>query len=223
MCFSATASFAAGGLTTVAGVAALGAGKPAYRLLAAVPLLIAIHQFAEGVLWLTLEDPARAAWTGPAILTYTIVSKVVWPAWVPLSVFVVEADPGRRRLLGALAVLGVILASVMAYGLGAYPVNANIAGPHIQYRQDSPLPFRGVTDLVYPLVTVLPALVASDRLMRLMGALLVASLVLTKIFFYYYFTSVWCYFAAIISVIVVLVVRAGSARVTVPQAQPSRI
>ena len=100
MCFSAAASFTAGGLTTAAGVAALDAGKPAYRLLAAVPLLFGIHQCAEGILWLTLSHPERAGWAGPAILTYLIVSKVVWPVWVPLAILPLETDPGRRKLLG---------------------------------------------------------------------------------------------------------------------------
>jgi hypothetical protein len=218
MCFSASASFAASGLTTVAGVAALGwARKPAHRLLGAVPLLFAIHQFAEGVLWLALSSPEHAAWADPAILTYLIVAKVVWPIWVPLAILALEADPGRRKLLGALLVVGVLLAPALAYGLGAYPVSANIAGPHVQFRQDSPLPFRWVTDLVYPLVTVLPPLVASNRLTRLVGVLMLASLVLTKIFFYYYFASVWCFFAAIISVLVILIVRVGPAGITPPQ------
>jgi len=139
---------------------------------------------------------------------------------VPLAMLALEADPGRRKLLGALLVLGAILAPALAYGLGAYPVSANIAGPHIQYRQDSPLPFRWVTDLIYPLVIVLPPLVASNRLVRLIGVLLLASLVLTKIFFYYYFASVWCFFAAIISVLVVLIVRASPARIAPTQPEP---
>jgi hypothetical protein len=222
MCFSASASFAAAGLTTVAGVAAFsGARQPAQRLLAAVPLLFAIHQFAEGVLWLALSDPGRAAWAEPAILGYLIISKVVWPVWVPLTFLALEAGSGRRRLLGALLILGAVVAPAMAYGLGAYPVSGNIAGPHIQYRQDSPLPFRWVTDLAYALVIVLPPLIASNKLLRVLGVLLLASLVLTKIFFYYYFASVWCFFAALISVLVVLIVRAGPAKVAPPQPAPS--
>ena len=217
MCFSASASFAATGLTTVAGVAALtGARTTGARLLAGVPLLFAIHQFAEGILWLALADPARAAWGGPAMRVYLTVSKVVWPVWVPLAILALETDPGRRRPLGALLVLGMLLAPALAYGLGAYPVTANIAGPHIQYRQDSPPLFRWVSDLAYPLAVVLPPLIASNRLTRGVGLLLLASLVITKLLYFQYFASVWCFFAAIISVLVVLVVRAVPARMTRP-------
>ena len=220
MCFSATASFTAGGLTIAAGVAALDAGKPAYRLLAAVPLLFGIQQCAEGILWLALSHPELAGWAGPATLTYLIVWKVVWPVWVPLAILPLETDPGRRKLPGVLLVTGALLAPALAYGLGAYPVMAKITGPHIQYRQDSPLLFRWVTDLAYPLAVVVPPMLASNRIIRLAGVLLLTSLVLTKIFFYYYFASVWCFFAAIISVLVVVIVRASPARIAPSQPEP---
>jgi hypothetical protein len=220
MCFSATASFTAAAVTTVAGGAALGAAPPSHRLLAGVPLLFAIHQFAEGVLWLALSNPARARWGDSAMLVYLVVSKVVWPVWVPLAVLALETAPGRRRLLIALLVLGALLAPAMAYGLATYPVVANAAGPHIQYRQDTPLLFRWITDTAYPSVVVLPLMVGSDRFVRLTGLLLLASLVLTKVFFYYYFASVWCFFAAIISVLVVLAVRTRPAAAVEPQPAP---
>lgn len=212
MCFSASASFAAAGLTTAAGAMALrGARSTGSRLLAGVPLLFAIHQFAEGVLWLALTDPARAAWGAPAMQVYLVVSKVVWPMWVPLAILALEDDSARRKPLVVLLVVGALLAPAMAYGLAAFPVSANIAGPHIQYRQESSPVFRWVTDLAYPLAVVLPPLIAGRRLTRLVGLLLLASLIITKIFYFQYFASVWCFFAAIISVLVVAIVRAAAA------------
>jgi hypothetical protein len=215
MCFSTSASFAAAGLTTLAGAAALRESRTAgARLLAGVPLLFAVHQFAEGVLWLALAEPARASWGEAAMDVYLIVSKVVWPVWVPLAILLLETDQRRRRSLAVLLVVGLLLAPALAYGLAAYPVTANIAGHHVQYRQGSPPLFRWITDLAYPLAVVVPPLIASSRLTRLVGMLLVASLVLTKIFYFYYFASVWCFFAAIISVLVVLIVQAA------PHARP---
>ena len=213
MCFSAGASFAATGATAVAGAAAVNwAKKPSQMLLGAIPLFFAVHQFAEGVLWVALSNEEHAAWAQPAISTYLIVSKVVWPAWVPLSVLAVEEDPGRRRLLSALLILGAVLALAMAYGLNAYPVSANIAGSHVQYRQDSPLPFRWITDIAYAVAIVLPPLLSSIKLMRFVGLVLLASLIVSKLFFYHYFASVWCFFAALISVMLVVVVRTSQPR-----------
>ncbi|HEV8355517.1 MAG TPA: DUF6629 family protein [Gemmatimonadales bacterium] len=210
MCFSASASFAAAGVVTVAGVAALrGARKPAHLLLGAIPLFFALHQLAEGMLWLALSREGYAAWGQPAMFTFLIVAKVVWPVWVPLSIRALEEDPARRRALSALLALGVVLTAGLAYGLDAYPMRASIEGNHIRYRLDFPAPFRWTVDILYLLVTVLPPLVSSIRMMRWIGVILLASLVFSKIFFYSYVVSVWCFFAALISAMVVLVVRTG--------------
>jgi hypothetical protein len=151
------------------------------------------------------------------MLVYLVVSKVVWPVWVPLAILALETMPRQRRLLAGLLILGALLAPLMAYGLGAYPVVANTSGAHIQYRQETPLPFRWITDIAYAVAVVLPPMVASNRVVRLIGLLLIASLVLTKIFFYYYFASVWCFFAAGISVLVVLAVRTRTAAAIAPR------
>lgn len=213
MCFSASASFAAAGAVSVAGVAALRtAKKPSHMLLAAIPLIFAVHQFAEGVLWLALSRVEHVAWTQPAMLTFLTFGEVVWPFWVPLAILALEDDPRRRNVLSALLALGIIVAVARAYGLRADPVSASIAGHHIQYRIDSPLPFRRITDVAYVLVTVLPPFVSSIKLMRWIGLILLASLVVSKIFFYQTFISVWCFFAALMSVLVVLIVMRDNHR-----------
>ena len=94
MCFSAAASFAAAGVTSVAGGAALrGVQRRSQLLLAAIPLIFAIHQFAEGVLWLGLTQPQHAAWQRPAMFAFLVFAEVVWPFWVPLAVLAIEEDP----------------------------------------------------------------------------------------------------------------------------------
>jgi len=208
MCFSASASFAASAVTSAAGVVALtGATKPAHRLLASIPLLFAIHQFAEGVLWLALSRPEHAAWARPAMFTFLSVAEVGWPALVPLAILAFEDHPRRRRLLSALLVLGVVLAVARAYGLWVYPVSAGILGHHIQYRLDTPWALRRTGDIAYALVTVGSPLVSSNKLIRFMGLVMLVSLIVTKIFFYDTFISVWCFVAAIVSALVVLVVK----------------
>lgn len=213
MCFSATASFVATGVTSVAGVGALtGARKPAHLLLAAIPLLFAVHQLAEGLLWLALSRPEYAGWARAAMFTFLSVAEVGWPFWVPLAIRALEDERRRRRVLSALLALGVVVAAARVYGLWAYPVSARIVGQHIQYRLDTPWAIRWPSDIAYAIVTVLPPFVSSIRSIRILGLILLVSLVVSKIFFYQFFISVWCFFAALISALVVLVVRRGSRR-----------
>jgi hypothetical protein len=208
MCFSAAASFGAAAATAVGGVVALvSARTTSHLLLAAIPLSFAIHQLAEGVVWLALSHDQYTAWLRPAMFLYLVLTRAVWPVLVPVALLALERDDRRRTWLRFLAATGIVLSVAVAYGLIAYPVSANIDGGHVQYRLDSPLPFRWVIDLVYAVVTVGPPLVSSNRRIRVLGLIVVASLVISKIFFYWYFISVWCFFAAWCSILIVLVVR----------------
>jgi hypothetical protein len=53
MCFSAEASFAAGGLLIAGGVVSTVKLKPARKslALASIPIIFGIHQLSEGVVW----------------------------------------------------------------------------------------------------------------------------------------------------------------------------
>lgn len=214
MCFSASASFAASGLTSIAGVAAVtGARQPAHRLLAGMPLFFALQQLAEGVLWLASTGRMAAAWQGPATFGFLIAARVLWPAWVPLMVRAVEEDPGRRRALSVLLVLGVLESVLSGFALAAFPVTADIAGHHVRYGIEAPVLFRVPVDVLYYVVTVPPLLLSGHRMLRVIGLVMVAALFLSKLLYHQYFVSVWCFFAALISVLVVMMVlRAGAVR-----------
>jgi hypothetical protein len=59
MCFSASASFIAGGSLSAVGVATLKQTKARTELpLAMIPLLFGVQQLTEGVIWLTFHRDA---------------------------------------------------------------------------------------------------------------------------------------------------------------------
>ncbi len=210
MCFSASASFTAAGAVSVAGLAALRRASQAWQILVgAIPLLFGIHQLAEGVLWVALSDPRRVDWSGPAILVYLIVGKVTWAVWIPAAVLASETRPRRRKSLSLLLAMGAVLSVTLAYGLYAFPATASISESHVLYRQESPPLFRWTTGLAYVLVVTLPLLLSSMSLMRWVGLLLLISLIVSMIFYYSHVTSVWCFFAALISILLVAVVKSG--------------
>ncbi len=214
MCFSASASFAASGLTAVAGVAAFtGARRPAHRLLAGMPVFFALQQLAEGVLWLAAGGRVDPAWQAPAGFAFLLAARVLWPAWVPLMVRAVEDDPGRRRVLSVLLALGVLEGLLGGYALVAFPVTADILGHHVRYGIEAPDLFRVPVDALYYLVTVPPLLLSGDRTLRGIGVAMAAALVVSRLLYQEYAVSVWCFFAACLSVLVVLAVRrVGAAR-----------
>ena len=59
MCFSATASFSAGTVLTVLGVATMRATRRKAEIpLASIPLLFGLQQIVEGMLWLSFRFDA---------------------------------------------------------------------------------------------------------------------------------------------------------------------
>ncbi len=58
MCFSAQASFGASAVLGIMGIYALRKAKQQERFLAMVPLLFAIQQACEGIVWVTYANPS---------------------------------------------------------------------------------------------------------------------------------------------------------------------
>lgn len=213
MCFSATASFIASGATAIAGGVALrGAHKPWHFLIGVIPLQFAVHQAAEGVLWLSLTDPARVTWGPPAMMLYLALEQVVWPLWVPGAMLAAEAVPWRRSALIALLGIGAMVSVAEVHGLQAFPPSAHNTGGHIQYLQATPALFHWATKLGYVITIVLPLFVSSLRHMRVVALLILASLIAAKGFYPEAVASTWCFFAAAISLLLVLVVKSGQSQ-----------
>jgi hypothetical protein len=78
MCFSAEADFAVAAVVAPVGVATLrAAARPQELLLAALPLLLALHQLTEGVVWLGLEGHAPGGLRDAATRAYLAFAQVV--------------------------------------------------------------------------------------------------------------------------------------------------
>ncbi len=89
MCFSATASFSAGAVLLGLGTLTLKSTRHRNELpFAAIPLLFAIQQLSEGVIWLTFSHEAPLLNT---VMTYvySFFSHALWPVY--------EGRPGIMR------------------------------------------------------------------------------------------------------------------------------
>lgn len=208
MCFSASASFIAGATLTAAGVVSISqVRKPAHVFFACIPLLFGLQQCCEGVVWLSLSDPALAAWNAPAKYAFLVFAQTIWPFWIPLAFLLIEPSPRRRRILRYFLAAGAGASLLLTCGLLYFPANAYITGCHIEYD----LGANGVQEVIRG-VLYLAAIVAgpffsSWKKAMLLAAANVASLVVTEFFFRFYLVSVWCFFAAAQSVLIILVMR----------------
>ncbi len=64
----------------------------------------------------------------------------------------------------------------------------------------------------YLITTIAPFFISSVKRMWVFGILIAVSCVVTGIFFSQYLTSVWCFFAAVISIIVYWILRGIKSR-----------
>ncbi len=215
MCFSAGVSFAGGVVISAVGVATVRkARKPTQRLFAGIPLLFGFQQFAEGVLWVTLRSGGGDWLQNAATYIFLITALVILPVVIPLSMWFMEEVEKRKRILTGLVVTGGILSLFYVFCLISYDVTPQIDGFHIQYVDEFPRPLVDITLLFYLASTVAPLFVSSVRRMWLLGILMTVSYLVTGIFFAGYLTSVWCFFAALMSVVIYWIL--SESQTTVP-------
>lgn len=208
MCFSASASFSAGVVLTVIGIASIRKVKKTSQIIfASISVLFGIQQFTEGFLWLALTDPAFAVLEAFTTYNYLSFAQILWPFWVPLAIYKLEQAGCRKKLLLSFIVLGGMVSVYLAYCLVQYQVSANIIGCHVAYIQDYPKVIGIYSGILYILATIAPLCFSSVKRMWIVGVLIFASYVVTKLFYVEYFTSVWCFFAAIISLSMYGIVR----------------
>ncbi len=203
MCFSAGASFGASAALSVIGIATLRkSANPAQLVFAGIPLIFAIQQASEGFVWLALLNPGYTLWLKPATYTFLMFAQVVWPSWVPCAVLMLEKDGVRKKILSGLLGVGLLVSFYLAYRLTTQPIHASIMGMHIYYSLGAMNSILHYSAILYFVATVVSPFVSSVKKMWLFGSSIAISYFITHLFFEDYELSVWCFFAAIISIAV---------------------
>lgn len=202
MCFSATASFTAGALLVGLGTMTLKSTRERRELpFAAIPLLFAIQQLSEGVIWLTFTRDAPGVNT---VMTYfyTFFSHVLWPVYVPIAVLSIEPSGPRRKALAVFVAAGLAVGGYLLYILVAFPVVSRPVGDHVEYL--SPHFFAALSMTLYLLATTVSLFLSSHRAVKVFGVLALFSFGAAWYFYAVWFISVWCFLAALMSVVVCL-------------------
>jgi hypothetical protein len=206
MCFSAEASFTVSAALLIAGVASVKKVTHQSQIIfASIPLIFSFQQFLEGMLWLALKDPHYSSWQGIVTNIFLAFAQGIWPFCVPLAFLLLEKNEARKRILFVLLGMGVSLSLYLAYCLFYYEVNSEIRGHHIHYDILFPDYLKWLTRLFYLLPIVCSPFVSSVRRTWMLGVLNLASFFISLLFFHDSIISVWCFFAAVLSAVVLAV------------------
>lgn len=200
MCFSATASFAAGSALVVVGAVTVKRSEGNAELpLAMIPLLFGVQQLAEGVLWLSF------GWDVPyvesvATYVFSFFSHVVWPIFVPFAVLMVETNRRRRAAISVIQVLGIAVGLYLFYALVHFGITATVVNRSIFY--ETPHFYVLAVLAAYLIATCVSGMFSSHRCINAFGVLAFILAVAAYQVSVRTFVSVWCFFAAVLSLLI---------------------
>lgn len=203
MCFSPAASFIAGGALSAAGVYTLRQAKQdAQRPFAAIPLLFGIQQIIEGFVWLTFGQPYFHT---VADYAYVMFSHVLWPTVLPFAVWMIEPQARRKKWLAFFVFIGCVTSATLFAAILHGPVTSEVIGRCIAY--SVPIPGTPLVPAAYILAACGCCFLSSKKFVRVFGFTIVGSLAIAYWSYREAFYSVWCFFAAILSLIVFVHLR----------------
>ena len=206
MCYSAGVSFTSAVILLPAGLLCL---KNAVRLnmsywpFALLPFAFGLQQAFEGGVWWSIENN-NAEILRLSALGFVFFSHFFWLAWIPFSCYFTETIQTRRTLFLLIASVGAVSGASMflPFLLHSNWLTVSVAHHSIIYQTtfiyDNYLPqFIGMA--IYILFIMLPLMLSSNQHVRILGILIFISMIVSLTFYSFAFTSIWCYFAAVIS------------------------
>ena len=204
MCYSAEASFVAAGGLSLIGALCVRDSKPGpTRWISVIPLCFAVQQCAEGIVWLHLDDDferTTLSWLARSI--YLFFAYVFWLTYLPFSMWRNEKVPWRRWT--CLGLFGVALTGGIRNMEAILTLDwtPQILCQSIDYKQSTLEQM-----LTYGVIVFVPLLITTVPKMRIYGLLALLFYLVSYVFYLETFTSVWCFYAAVVSAFIYIVVK----------------
>ncbi|MDH6131909.1 hypothetical protein P3T37_001283 [Kitasatospora sp. MAA4] len=208
MCWSAQADLVAGTAVSGLGLACLARVRRLRDLpLAALPLVLGLHQLLEALVWLGADAAGGGGPTRWARTAWAAIALPLLPVLVPAGVW---CATGRARV-SPFAVLGAVVGVPLAAAVAAHPVTARAHGHTLAYGVG--VPYATLLLAGYLLATVGSLLVSGDRLLRLLGAVVGVGAGVCALVWRLAFVSTWCALAAVASLLLLVWVGARRGQV----------
>lgn len=194
----------AGMLVTGMGVDALShVTRREQKPLAALPLVLGIHQLVETVVWWRVDGQASAQASAVAVFAYLLIALGIVPLLVPYAFL-------RLRLTGPslgwlCLAAGVATTCLNMWGMGHGPMTAHQDGRHLAY--DVTVPYSQIGLPLYVIATCLPAIVGRSHLIRLFGVMNLIVVSTLAAIAQSGVVSLWCVWAAVTSFLICAYLR----------------
>ncbi|MEO5899039.1 MAG: DUF6629 family protein [Ilumatobacteraceae bacterium] len=196
MCFSPQADLVGGLVIGAIGVDVVRHvnGRRRHLALAALPLILGLHQLDEAFVWWGLQGHVGATVGHVATWIYLLVAFVLLPTYLPLAVLALEPAGRRRQAMVLFAVLGAVVSIVLLAAMIRGPVAATLGHDHLGYETD--LSAGVLVVAAYVLATCGSLILSGYKDIAIFGVVnLIAVAVLARLTIDG-FASLWCGWAA---------------------------
>jgi hypothetical protein len=208
MCFCASASFGASAVLAVIGVASLTQVQRKNQILfASIPLFFSAQQCIEGITWLSFANPPNPVLNGCTTYIFLTFAQVFWPLYIPFAMVLVAGKERRKKIQWLFVAMGIAEAAYQIWCLVYCPCHSEIRGHHVYYEIDHPAALNYVEPLFYIGAILAPPFFTKVKGMWFMAVANLISCLITFIYFIHFTFSIWCFFAAIISIAVFYIMR----------------
>lgn len=235
MCFSEVASYTVAAACAAAGTYSISRSpSPKYLPVAVIPLAFAIQQAGEGMVWHALDHGAASQASGAWPTIFTFFATVFWPVFIPFAVFAAEEDRNRKRTLSGLVFAGSLVSFYYIVRMLNTDITANAAGHSVQYisqiKAGTLLPgwllsgAQGGSDWIlvpYAIATIASLAVSSLLPLRVFAGLVAISLIVFLQVNQVTLISVWCFFAAAGSILIIPAINAARSKARLANARPA--
>jgi len=167
-----------------------------------LPTLFALHQFIEGFVWLGLDRVLRPVVAHDMGAAFMLYAQGLLPFLLPLSVLLFEPDINSRRRMLPFVLLGAATTLYILWALTAYPLQVFVRANSIVYINQATN--NTAVAVFYVIATCGSLFFSKVRAMVIFGAANLAILLVVMAVKRYAFTSLWCAYAAVASVIILI-------------------
>lgn len=179
-----------------------GAGAPPQRMAVREPtsLLCLASQFNEGMVWRGLLGQLPFGGVEAWGFVYMLYAQCLLPLLIPLSVWLIEPNRPRGHRLWPFVALGAGLALYIFWALLHFDTEISLRGHSVVYR--NPGTSTALIAALYVIATCGALLFSGYRYLIGLGAANLVGVLAVLYFKQHAFTSVWCAYAAVISVLI---------------------
>lgn len=206
MCFSPHASMISAFILTGIGLACLKKIAHHTSLLpfALLPILFGLQQICEWLVWIGFSNN-NSDYIYYGSLGFLFFALIFWPIWMPFCVHSLEHKPKRKQILKWFIGIGMLCSMAMFY-FACCSFSTLLVKQHLEYQVPGLQAHPYILLALYLASTIAPFFVASYHLLWIFGLGLLFAFIASATMFAGTIISLWCFFAAILSILVWVII-----------------